>query len=337
MKLSKILNYRLLLLGIIASSTFGGCLFHKLTLPPGRYVQGWFKLDKPGPFKIGDPIPLTLTLETGTGIRVETPILNESTFKDLEIQKVIPSKPETFQNGSRLKIHYLLTAWQTGKCTVPSIKVVYQDQFGKRSTYNLPGINLEVISVLPGNKDQAQVLALDIKPVKKPVGLSPRYLVLACFLAAYSILALLMLLGKILAKKLTAGINQPTTPLEPAHIIALRRLDLLQAAGHLEKGAFKIFYSELAECIREYIELRYGIKALEMTTEELLAEVSGGALLDQAQQQLLRRFLSRADLVKFAGQTPTVVEANHFFNGLKDFIETTKELPNMEPTGAKSA
>ena len=57
----------------------------------------------------------------------------------------------------------------------------------------------------------------------------------------------------------------------PAHVIALEKLETLRRQKKWEKGEDKIFASELTEIIREYIENRFGVLALEMTTQEITA------------------------------------------------------------------
>jgi hypothetical protein len=112
---------------------------------------------------------------------------------------------------------------------------------------------------------------------------------------------------------------------EPAHLIALRRLEALQGAGYLEAGDFKTFYSELSEIIREYMENRFQIRALEMTTEEFLVHLTKDNSLTREQQLLLREFLNYSDLVKFAKHLPLLEEADRALAKSRELIEETKE------------
>jgi hypothetical protein len=49
----------------------------------------------------------------------------------------------------------------------------------------------------------------------------------------------------------------------------------------LAKGLIKEYYTEVTEIIRRYIERRYGIEALEMTTEEILDTIITVRLMEK--------------------------------------------------------
>ena len=65
----------------------------------------------------------------------------------------------------------------------------------------------------------------------------------------------------------------------------------------------KLYYSELTDIVREYLEQRYGIHAMEQTSDEIFASLRK---LDVAEDNKakLREVLLLADLVKFAKQQP---------------------------------
>ena len=92
-------------------------------------------------------------------------------------------------------------------------------------------------------------------------------------------------------------------PPEPAHVIARRRLAALRAADLSAAGKIKEYYSELSFCLREYLENRYHLPALEMTSGEILqSPVQAG--LPLTQQAALAEVLNLSDLVKFAKHRP---------------------------------
>ena len=86
---------------------------------------------------------------------------------------------------------------------------------------------------------------------------------------------------------------------EPAHIVALRKLDGLRSNAMWVPEKQKAFYSGVTDTLREYISKRYGIGALEMTTAELFDEMK---VTDLSAEQLdeLHDLFVRADFVKFA-------------------------------------
>ena len=86
---------------------------------------------------------------------------------------------------------------------------------------------------------------------------------------------------------------------EPAHIVALRKLDGLRSNAMWVPEKQKTFYSGVTDALREYISRRYGIGALEMTTAELFDQMK---VADISAEQLdeLHELFVRADFVKFA-------------------------------------
>lgn len=86
---------------------------------------------------------------------------------------------------------------------------------------------------------------------------------------------------------------------DPAHIVALRKLDKYRGdkmwAAEKQKG----FYSGVTDALREYIAARYGISAMEMTTNEIFDGLKGTDVPEDMYADLKNLF-ERADYVKFA-------------------------------------
>ena len=91
---------------------------------------------------------------------------------------------------------------------------------------------------------------------------------------------------------------------EPAHIRALRKLDKFRGDKFWEPDRQKAFYSGVTDTLREYIDARYGIGAMEMTTAEIMPELKKETLPVDLYEGLKDLF-ERADFVKFAKHTAT--------------------------------
>lgn len=86
---------------------------------------------------------------------------------------------------------------------------------------------------------------------------------------------------------------------DPAHIVALRKLDKFRSDKMWAPEKQKLFYSGITDALREYISARYGIGAMEMTTAEIFKEMKS----TDASSELLdavRELFETADFVKFA-------------------------------------
>ena len=89
---------------------------------------------------------------------------------------------------------------------------------------------------------------------------------------------------------------------EPAHIRALRKLDKFRGDKYWEPERQKAFYSGVTDTLREYIDARYGIGAMEMTTAEILPLLKKETIPVDLFEGLKDLF-ERADFVKFAKHT----------------------------------
>ena len=86
---------------------------------------------------------------------------------------------------------------------------------------------------------------------------------------------------------------------DPAHIVALRKLDKYRGNSLWAPEKQKSFYSGITDALREYIVERYGIGAMEMTTAEIFKDMKKTDAPADLQEELKELF-ERADFVKFA-------------------------------------
>ena len=104
-------------------------------------------------------------------------------------------------------------------------------------------------------------------------------------------------------KKTKKEIIEPAIT-DPAHVIAFRELEKLRNEKLWQKGETKKYYTRLTEIIRQYLENRFKVYSLELTTSETLeALVKSGFRKDES-YNTLKSVLTAADLVKFAKYKP---------------------------------
>jgi hypothetical protein len=111
----------------------------------------------------------------------------------------------------------------------------------------------------------------------------------------------------------------PPLPPRPPHLIALEKLAALRREQPWLKGEIKDYYSRLSHILREYLENRFGIPALESTSGEALALAR---TLNQISSWLpfLEQLLLTADLVKFAKAIPPDEVHGDFLEQSEAFI-----------------
>jgi uncharacterized BrkB/YihY/UPF0761 family membrane protein len=89
----------------------------------------------------------------------------------------------------------------------------------------------------------------------------------------------------------------------PPGDLARRRLERLEQQQLWQKGAYAAYYAELSHILREFLELRYGILALESVTEQILAQLAQTDFPKEALPEI-EHFLRQAELAKFAKAVP---------------------------------
>jgi hypothetical protein len=115
----------------------------------------------------------------------------------------------------------------------------------------------------------------------------------------------------------------------PPDILALKKLDDLEAKRLWQQGEIKMFYSNATEIVREYFEHRYGIMALEMTTGEVMRQLRA-CVMSREVHTSIEEYLSHADLVKFAKYRPDIKENEDTIPQARTIIENTKPVVAAE-------
>lgn len=123
-------------------------------------------------------------------------------------------------------------------------------------------------------------------------------------------------------KELVKPAAKPIPPYEKA----ISQLEVLRSRKLCEKGQEKEFYTELTEILRQYLEGRFGINAMEMTTTQIKAAVRANSTTRDMSSQM-SQILEMADFVKFAKMRPMPEDNVRTFNHAMQFVENTKPLP----------
>ena len=116
---------------------------------------------------------------------------------------------------------------------------------------------------------------------------------------------------------------------KPAYEEAVERLQLLKAQQLWQKGQEKDYYTGLTDILREYIDRRFGINAVEMTSTQIMESLKNNPETKLVNDQL-NEILAIADFVKFAGQHPLADDNERSFQRAENFVESTKPAPESE-------
>jgi hypothetical protein len=271
---------------------------------------------------IGDQIFYTITIDQPSGIKLQLMPLKDTLCKNIEIVSG-PRLDTAVSNNNRLRINskYLITSFDSGFYQVPPAYAEIKNESGIRRFYS--GYTpLEVIRVKIAPKDTTAKIFDIIKPYKAPVTLGEILpWALLAVIAAALVWGIIILIRKLKKSKKSP---EPIINPDPAHVIAFRDLEKLKQEQLWQKGEVKMYYSRLTEILRQYLENRYGVYSLEMTTSETLETLVRTGFKKDETYSNLKTILNGSDLVKFAKYKPEPSENEiHFENSWK-FVETTR-------------
>ncbi|MDD4922805.1 MAG: hypothetical protein PHS30_10070, partial [Bacteroidales bacterium] len=219
-------------------------------------------------------------------------------------------------NQIYLKRDYLITSFDSGLYYIPPIKII--------AGIDTIESNYLALKVMTYRVDTAKVEIFDIKGVQKPPFVWGDYFFdFLLFLLIYALVILIIWL--ILKKKygLTKAEMEASLPLLPPHVVAIMELDRLKTEKIWKIGKNKEYYTSLSDILRKYIQRRFQINALEMTTDEILV-VFKRDKNKQSVYQNLRQILQLADLVKFAKTQPLENENELSIMNSYLFVNQTK-------------
>jgi flagellar basal body-associated protein FliL len=263
--------------------------------------------------KIGAEFKLTVKTSVDTLSKVDFPNL-----KNIGALEVIRSYPiDTVKNNDRYELikKYGLTQFDSGKYTIPSIKI-----FINSKPYLTDSISVEVANVEVDTLKQKMYDIKDIVPVKDSIGDWWKYLLIVALILGIGALVY-WFVKRQQKKKIEEEVYK--TPIEKATSL----LNTLEQKELWQKGEVKAYYSELTDIARNYIEEAIDIPAMESTTSELImglraASVRKKMTVSQEIIENLERVLKQADLVKFAKSKPLDYEITEDRNKLQKAILT---------------
>lgn len=131
-------------------------------------------------------------------------------------------------------------------------------------------------------------------------------------------------------KKTAIPVVAPPPPIETLQEQALKMLAKLEQKQLWQAAQVKEYYSELTDIVRSYIEARYDVPTLELTTDEILYSAKRHGELSR-HTELLGSILYLADLAKFAKAEPLPHEHTAAMEHAVQFINVTKPVITETP------
>ncbi|MDP3643867.1 MAG: hypothetical protein Q8S54_11840 [Bacteroidota bacterium] len=272
---------------------------------------------------IGDQLKLLLEIEKPKDLDVQFPQVPDSFSSNLEVverSKIDTSKLDD-KKREKLTQSLFITSFDSGMHVIPPFYFKLKD--GTR----LDSAATRALAFqVHGMKIDTAKGPVDIKiPYSAPVTLKEvtPYILGIILIAAIIFFIFYYIRWK---KKNVPLFTKPEKPAEPAHIIALRELDRIKNQKLWQQEKLKQYYSEVADTIRIYIENRFDIPAMELTSAETIGTFKQNKnRIDENSLDQLQHILSLADLVKFAKYTPLPDDNNLTLMNAYFFVNQTKK------------
>ena len=272
---------------------------------------------------IGDQVKYTITIEKPVDISLSFPVFKDTICKNIDIISGPKTDSSSSQNG-RIKIiqKYIVTSFDSGRYQVPPVFAEVKNSGGLKRYYSDYSL-LEVMRIKITPPDTTAKIFDIIQPYKAPVTIGEILpWVLLLILAGALGWAIVRYLKT--HKKSESGIES-FIPEDPAHVIAFRELEKLKGEELWQKGEIKRYYTRLTEILRQYLENRYSVYSLELTTAETLEALIKTGFRKNGTFNDLKSVLNGADLVKFAKYNPVASENETHFQTSWNFVIATKE------------
>ncbi len=237
-------------------------------------------------------------------------------------------KLESSANGQNIfTAQYKIQAFDSGDYHIPSLVYIC----GNDTIYS-NGLSLKVV---PVNVSKLK----DINPTEGVGRYESRwYDALPDWVTDYwlvGVVILFIIAGAIAAyfifvKKVSVNVLPKKKPIPPYNV-AMMKLQELRSRNLWEPGHERAFYTELTDILRDYLERRFGINAMEMTSTQIKEALNANSET-KLSSGLVEQVLEIADFVKFAKEQPSRQENMASFDKALLFVEDTKPQPVTEPS-----
>lgn len=114
----------------------------------------------------------------------------------------------------------------------------------------------------------------------------------------------------------------------PAHQKALDSIEKIKSDKLITSENQKVYYTQLTDVLRKYIQERFGFNAMEMTSSEIIYSLQQAG--DRKMIDELKELFATADLVKFAKYSTLINENDLNLVNAVNFIDQTKQ--DVQPT-----
>lgn len=268
---------------------------------------------------IGDQTQLRLTVTMPDGARIQWPKAKARQYIAPGVE-IVEDRVDTLgHEGSSIKVEkvYTITSFDEKLYSIPPLTVKVNGKPYTGATAALKVITVDVDTLHPNKmliSEDVQDNPFDWKEWRP-----------------YLWLSVLVMLLSLLAFWLTLRLKQNKPVITririvkhvPAHQRALTAIEKIKEERLQSSEDQKTYYTQLTDTLRQYIEERFGFRAMEMTSSEIIERLRQSG--DQKMIDELKELFETADLVKFAKYSTLINENDLNLVNAINFIDETKQ------------
>ena len=272
---------------------------------------------------MGKQTTLHIEIVDNNGVNGVLPILNSDTII-AEIEVISKSQADTIDlenNRRQINQDIIIQSFDSGLYTIPPIQYIV----GK-DTFKANPLALKVIPVSVDSLQTIHGQADVIYPNSRWYDFLPDFITdYWGWILVVIIVILGAIFGLLLYKKKLPITLTPAKKEIPPYELAIQLLEKLRDEKLCERGQEKEFYTRLTDILRSYIDSRFGINAMEMTTTQIIESLnSNNETVDS--KSYVEQVLEIADFVKFAKVRPLPDDNVKSYNWALQFVKETKPI-----------
>lgn len=255
-------------------------------------------------------ITLNVADDSKTGTLINLPASGDQE-KELDFVEV---SADTFPAGYTYNIK--VQPFEPGEVLFPPFKyVVGQD------TIESNVLSLKVMPVGLDSLDTINPLAAEVNPPRRWYDYIPDWTI---WVLLGLIFVALVIAAAYLYRKNGPKLIVRQKPVDP-YQEAIHALIGLKEKKLAESGREKEYYTKLVDILRTYLQRRFNINAMEMSTTQILDSLRHNPDTKDNQPRI-KQILQLADFVKFANLRPLAQDNLTTFQGVMQFVEDTRPV-----------
>ena len=278
-----------------------------------------YELEKPQKLFVGTPFKLHVNISSAIS---DTIFSTQNDTLDIFILKDIVSTEEIINDTKTTLLDLTYQPFDTGDFTFPELEFAVKTADSLKILKTREFI-LNIESVIADSTES-------IKDIAAPLAVNLQFFdyfipLLLIIILIFAIKYLIKFMKNSKKDIIVAEVIDD----RPAYRIALELLNNLKKDDLLVKGDFLNFYFRISLILRLFIELHYKINSVEMTTSEIRANL---ILDDHSEKSEILKFLSNADMIKFAKAIPAISDSEKALNWLEEYLLSFEKMKITEET-----